>query len=84
MLECYNKYEVISVDVKNAIDMMRTRRKLTQAQLGELLGFTPANTSRYLNKEYPRIIDLVKIADVLNYDVEIRLVDRKKEQDIIV
>ena len=57
----------------------RKEKKMTQADIAEALGVKRPNITRFENGTYNPTLDmLVKIAECMGKDLEIRLVDKEK------
>lgn len=57
----------------------RRERKLTQADVAEMLGVKRPNITRFENGTYNPTLDmLVKIAECMGKELEIRLVDKEE------
>lgn len=58
----------------------RKNMKMTQSDVAEALGVKRPNITRFENGTYNPTIDmLVKVADSMGKDVEIKLIDRKNK-----
>ena len=65
-------------NIKTAINTMLASRNLKQIDLANKLNITKGNCSRLLNKEDFKINnDIIKIINLLDYDIEINFIDKK-------
>ena len=65
-------------NLKAAIQAMLKLNNINQTILAERLGLTKGNCSRLLNRDDFKINnDLVKIGNIVGFDVEINLIDKK-------
>jgi transcriptional regulator with XRE-family HTH domain len=72
------------VDFKHGIERVKTEKRITQRELGELLGMAESNASRFFKKNDPRLYgDICKIADALGYNVELVFVDKETGKRIL-
>lgn len=74
------KQKEIRRDVGEQYVRCRKERKMTQADIADALGVKRPNITRFENGSYNPTIDmLVKIAECMGKEVEIRLVDKTEK-----
>ena len=66
------------IDFKNIIIAIQNEKKTTSMAVADFLGITRGNYSRLLSSNDIKLnAGLVRIADALGYDIEIRAINRK-------
>lgn len=66
------------LDIPKAFRIMLAVRNLRQYEMGEALGMSKQAISGYLKKKDFRVnADVVKVADILDYDVKLVFTDRE-------
>ena len=63
-------------DINTSLKTMLASAGMNQSQLGELLHMQKQNVSRLLNKDDFRLSELIKISNLLNYDIEINFINK--------
>jgi len=72
------------MEVTRAIKTMIINRDKKNIDVANAIGYTKQGFSNLLRKNNYKIEDLIKIANILNYDVEIKLKDRAGKDDITI
>ncbi len=68
----------MSVDVTTLIKVELARQGKKLIYLSEKMGISPQNLSGKLKRNNPTINELSEIADILNCDLKIELIEREK------
>ena len=71
------------MDIRKGFKRMQFERDMSQTQVGEKLGMSGANASRYFSRKDFRIYDyIIRVADAMGYDVKLCFVDRETGKEI--
>lgn len=71
------------MDVRKGFKRMRLEKDMTQTQVGEKLGMSGSNASRFfLRKDFRVYEDVARVADAMGYDVKLSFVDRETGKEI--
>ncbi len=71
------------MDIKKGFKRIQVEKGLNQSQVGELLGMSGANASRFfLRKDFRIYGDISRVADAMGYDVRVVFVDRETGREI--
>ena len=72
------------MQITKAIKTMIVNRDAKHIDVANAIGYTKQGFSNLLKKDNYKLADIVKIADALNYDVNITFVDRDGNDNVIV
>lgn len=70
------------MDITKAIKLMLTYKDRKNIEVAEGLGYTKQGFSNLLKKNNFKVSDVEKIANILDYDVEIHFIDRSGTDNI--
>lgn len=71
------------MDIRKAFRRLQLEKDMTQTQLGEKLGMSGANASRFFaRKDFRLHEDIIRVADVMGYDVRLGFIDRDTGKEI--
>ena len=59
-------------------------KNMTQTEVAEKLGTSKGNFNNQLNRDNYRLEDIIKIAEVLGYEVNLILIDKDTNENITI
>ncbi len=70
------------MQITKAIKTMMINHNTKHIEVADKLGYTKQGFSNLLKKDNYKLDDIIRIANILNYDVELNFIDRENNDDI--